>query len=543
VARRAADWVDDRVGVASFGRKALDKAFPDHWAFMLGEIAMYCFLILVATGIFLSLFFSASSREVVYDGPYAPLQGQRMSAAYDSVLRLSFETRAGLVMRQIHHWAALVFLGAVVLHLLRIFFTGAFRRPREINWLIGSSLLLLGWGAGFTGYSLPDDLLSGTGVRIAYSVVLSIPVIGTWMASLAFGGEFPTEELIGRLHIMHVFLIPAAIATAMTAHLALVWRQKHTQFRAPGRTEDTVEGSRLWPSYATKSVALGLFVAAVLALLGGLFQINPVWVYGPFDPSVVSAPAQPDWYLGWLEGALRLAPPFELRIFGKLVAEPFFPGVLLPGIFLGLVATWPFIERWLTGDREEHHLLDRPRDAPFRSAVGVLGLSFFALLTLAGSNDVMATLLHVPVETITVTFRVLVLAVPPVAAMVTYRMLRQLQASDLHPVAAPQEVLVRRTAAGGFEVLHPEAPPGERDRLRAALAHQPDARDDAEHGPEDRGPGREDQAGGDEQGGDGEGDRPRGRVHQWAVRLLKALFVILGIRAVLRLARRAARDE
>jgi ubiquinol-cytochrome c reductase cytochrome b subunit len=451
VTRRMVAWFDDRLGVASFTRRSLRKVFPDHWSFMLGEIALYCFLILVLTGIFLTFFFVASGREVVYEGPYAPLRGEEMSAAYESVVRLSFEVRAGLVMRQLHHWAALVMLAAVVLHVLRVFFTGAFRRPREINWVVGVSLLLLALGAGFTGYSLPDDLLSGTGLRIAYSVLLSIPFLGTWVAFLVFGGEFPTAEVVGRLHVLHILIIPGLIAAALTVHLALVWHQKHTQFRGPGRTEDNVVGSPLWPRYTLKGAGLAFVVFGVLAAMGGLLQINPVWLYGPFDPSVVSSPAQPDWYLGWLEGALRLFPAWDLEVFGRQIPEVFWPGVVLPSLFFGLMILWPWIERRITGDREAHHLLDRPREAPVRAGVGAGVLTFAVFLTLAGSNDVLGPFLGIPAEDVTVALRVLVLALPPVVGYLTYRFCRSLGERDDHPIREPRRVHLRRTAGGGFE--------------------------------------------------------------------------------------------
>jgi ubiquinol-cytochrome c reductase cytochrome b subunit len=468
VIRRAVEGLDDRLGAASFARRALRKAFPDHWAFMLGEIALYCFVILVLTGTFLTFFYVASTETVTYHGAYAPLDGRQMSAAYASVLRISYEVRAGLVMRQIHHWAAVVFIAAIVAHILRIFFTGAFRRPREINWLIGLTLLLAGMGAGFTGYSLPDDLLSGTGIRIAYSVLLSIPLVGTWAAFLVFGGEFPTSDFLGRLFVLHVMLIPAILAGALTVHLLLVWHQKHTQFPGPGRTEDTVTGSALWPSYAMKSVGLAFVVGGVLAFLGGLFQINPVWLYGPFDPSAVSSPAQPDWYLGFLEGALRLAPNWELHLFGHTVPEPFLPGIVVPGIFFTILGAWPFIESRLTGDDRPHNLLDRPRDAPLRSGIGAAGLTFIAILTLMGSNDVLSKFFQVPVETIDRTARALVLILPIVLGYATFRLCRSLARSDDHPIAAPVRVEIRRTESGGFE----ETP--ERVLISgAALAHQP----------------------------------------------------------------------
>jgi hypothetical protein len=226
--------VDERVGAASFLKRNLGKVFPDHWAFMLGEVALYAFVLLVLTGVFLTFFYVPSSREVTYDGPYAPLRGEQMSAAYDSVMRISYEVRAGLVMRQIHHWSALVFIAAISVHMLRVLFTGAFRKPRDINWTVGFSLLMLGKGAGFTGYSLPDDLLSGTGIRIGYSALLSIPVIGEWAAFLFFGGEYPAPEFLGRFYALHIMIIPGLLIGALTVHLMLVWRQKHTQFAGPG---------------------------------------------------------------------------------------------------------------------------------------------------------------------------------------------------------------------------------------------------------------------------------------------------------------------
>ncbi|MDH5225704.1 MAG: cytochrome b, partial [Actinomycetota bacterium] len=281
IVRRLVDGVDERLDGTSFIRRNLGKVFPDHWSFMLGELALYSFVMLLLTGTFLSLFFVASPAETVYRGPYAPMQGSEVSLAYESVLRISFEVRAGLVMRQTHHWAALVFVASMTAHLVRVFFTGAFRKPRELSWIIGVTLLVAGIGGGFTGYSLPDDLLSGTGLRIIYSAVLSIPVVGTWLAYLFFGGEFPSAELIPRLFVMHILLIPALITGLLSAHLALVWHQTHTQFRPKGTPESSVTGTPVWPKFALKSVGLAFITFAVLAALGGLFQINPVWLYGP----------------------------------------------------------------------------------------------------------------------------------------------------------------------------------------------------------------------------------------------------------------------
>jgi ubiquinol-cytochrome c reductase cytochrome b subunit len=412
-------WIDDRLGMSRLLRRSLDKVFPDHWSFMLGEIALYSFIVLVATGTFMTFFFEPSSEETIYRGSYFPLHGAVVSNAFRSVLELSFDVRAGLVMRQTHHWAAIVFIGAIVLHLCRVFFTGAFRKPREINWLIGVTLLLLALLNGFSGYSLPDDLLSGTGLRIMYSVTLSVPLIGTWAAFLLFGGEFPAHRIIERLFVLHVFIVPVLLGGLLAAHLAIVWHQKHTQFPGPDRSERTVVGSRLWPTYTAKALGLFFLVAAVAAGLGGLVQINPVWLYGPFEPSQATSPAQPDWYLGWIEGALRLYPPWEFRT-GFNIPTVFFPAVLLPGVTFALLYAWPFLEAWMTHDHVIHHLLDRPRDRPVRTALGALTLTFYAVLFFAASNDLVAKWLRVSVETVTGVFRILLFVLPPIVGAATY---------------------------------------------------------------------------------------------------------------------------
>jgi len=430
VIRRVARWVDDRLSLSRFARTTLNKVFPDHWSFMLGEVALYAFVVLVLTGTFLTFFFNPSTREIVYHGSYKPLQGITMSQAYESTVRLSFDVRAGLVMRQIHHWAALVFIAAIVTHLCRVFFTGAFRRPRELNWIVGVTLLLLAVGNGFTGYSLPDDLLSGTGLRIAYSIVLGVPFVGTWLAFLFFGGEFPADQIVNRLFVIHIMIVPALIVALLTAHMAILWRQKHTQFPGRGRRDDNVVGSYLWPTYAAKSVGLFCLVFAVLAALGGLAQINPIWLYGPFHPAVVSTAAQPDWYVGWLEGALRIMPPWEIRAFHHTLANVFFPGVLLPGITFGFLYAWPFLEERFTHDYAVHHLLDRPRYRPLRTAFGVATLTFYGVLLVAGAQDIVAQKLDVSIVTVTHTLQVLLLVLPVLFAVLAWKVCRDLAGAE-----------------------------------------------------------------------------------------------------------------
>jgi len=440
------DWVDSRVGGRKVIHAAMRKVFPDHWSFLLGEIALYSFVILLATGVYLTFFFVPDAEQIVYQGSYNALSGIEMSRAYESTLRLSFDTDGGLLIRQMHHWAALVFVAAVFAHLLRIFFTGAFRKPREINWMVGLTLLLLAIVNGFAGYSLPDDLLSGTGLRIAYSIAESIPLVGTRLAGLAFGGAYPSPEVIPRLYTLHILLVPVVIVALLSVHLALLVRQKHTQFPGPGRSERNVVGTRLWPRFAAKTVGLFFLVAATLALLGGLAQINPVWLYGPYHPAQVSAPAQPDWYMGWLEGALRLFPNWEIRAFGFEIPNPFFPGVLLPGLTFGALYAWPFLEARILRDYEIHNLADRPSSRPWRTTVGVAALSFYGVLFVAGSNDILASRLDLSINAVTRTLRVLLFVVPAIAGFIAHRITSERGREKLKP----RQVSITQTSDGGF---------------------------------------------------------------------------------------------
>jgi ubiquinol-cytochrome c reductase cytochrome b subunit len=371
-------------------------------------------------------------------------------------MRLSFQVKAGLIMRQTHHWATLVLVAAIVVHLCRVFFTRAFRRPRELNWVIGVALLLLAMAEGLTGGWLPDDLLSGVSIHIGYSVIFAIPVIGTWVAYLFFGGEFPAPDMIPRFYVFHVMLLPALLLGLVGVHLFIVVLQRHTQFPGPGRTERNLVGKRFWPQHAFKSGSLLLLVAAVCAGLGGLAQINPVWQNGPFKAANVTSPAQPDWYLAWVDGLLRLGGPWSFKLFGYTVSENFWPAILFPGILFGVITLWPWIERRLTGDRAEHHLLDRPRDAPAHTATGLAGLLLLFIAFLAGGNDILAVLLHVPEEIITRILRYAFFIAPVLTWLVAFWVCRSLRASHLHPAAPTAGVRLRRTPSGGYETIRPD---------------------------------------------------------------------------------------
>ncbi|WP_330183958.1 cytochrome bc complex cytochrome b subunit [Nocardia sp. NBC_01503] len=450
-----ADAADERYQAAAFVKRSINKVFPTHWSFLLGEIALYSFIILLLSGVYLTLFFDPSMQEVVYDGAFQPLRGVTMSRAYESALDISFDVRGGLFVRQVHHWSALLFSASMIVHLCRVFFTGAFRKPREANWVIGAILLILAMFEGFFGYSLPDDLLSGTGLRAAFAgISMSAPVIGTWLQWLMFGGDFPGDIIIPRLYIAHVLLIPGIMLALIAAHIALVWYQKHTQYPGPGRTERNVIGTRIVPVFSLDQGAFFAFTLGVLAIMGGVLQINPIWNLGPYNPSQVSAGTQPDFYMMWTDGFLRLFPAWELHIFGHMVPGAFSVALAMPLIFAALI-TYPWIEKRLTGDTARHNLLQRPRDVPVRTAIGAMSLTFYLVLTLACVNDIIALQFHISLNATTWGFRIALLFLPPLAYLAAYRLCLGLQRGDRAVLEHGIETgVVRRLPHGEYIELH-----------------------------------------------------------------------------------------
>jgi ubiquinol-cytochrome c reductase cytochrome b subunit len=432
VIRGAVRFLDRRAAAAPILRKGLRYVFPDHWSFLLGEIALYSFLILVATGIFLTLFFEPSLATATYHGQYGPLDGVEMSRAYRSAVDLSFEVKAGLLMRQTHHWAADVFVVAIVLHVWRVFFTGAFRKPRELVYYVGIVMLMLALLEGYLGYSLVDDLLSGMGLAIGYSVVLSLPLLGANLALLLWGGPFPgPPSFESRMYVAHVFLLPIAIGTLLALHIALIVARHHTQFRTPTKTERRVVGLPAFPGYAPRSLGLACAVAAVLFLLGGLVQINPIWLWGPYEVAQATNGAQPDWYLGWLIGGLRLMPGFDVVIGDyTLVPNAFWGGALFPLLVFAFLFAWPTIEKRITGDRTYHNLLERPRDNPWRTAVGAAFLTWVAAVFFAGSSDRVYLSFGIPYAPQIWFWRAVALGGPFLVFFVVRRLLTELDASE-----------------------------------------------------------------------------------------------------------------
>ena len=462
----AANYIEDRTSISGAVKEFGRKIFPDHWSFLLGEVALYSFIVILLTGTFLTFFFQASMAEVVYNGSYVPLKGIHMSAAMESTLNISFEVRGGLLVRQIHHWAALLFVAAIGLHMLRIFFTGAFRKPRELNWVIGFVLFILALAEGFTGYSLPDDLLSGNGLRIIDGMVKGIPLIGTWTSFIVFGGEFPGTDIVGRLYTLHILLLPLLVIGLIVVHLMLMIVNKHTQFAGPGRTNENVVGYPMMPVYMSKMGGYLFIVFGTIVLIATFFQINPIWNYGPYDPSPVSAGTQPDWYIGFADGALRLIPPgWEFVWLDRTWSFNILVPLIVIGIFIVTVLIYPFIEAWVTGDKREHHIADRPRNSPTRTAIGAAGVTFYAGLWAAASSDILATHFSLTMEGVIHALQAVVIVGPFVAYFIAKRVCIALQKKDREIVLHGYES-GRIVKLPGGEFIEVHQPLDEYDRWR-----------------------------------------------------------------------------
>ena len=459
LAKRIVAGIDERLHLAATVRKESSHVFPKHYSFFWGELALYSFVVLVLSGTVLALFFVPDTTEVVYHGSYVNLQGLHMSRAYESAIDISFKVRGGLFIRQVHHWAALVFVASIVLHMFRNFFTGAFRRPREFTWVTGVALLLIALLEGYTGYSQLDDLLSGIGVRIISGLILSVPVIGTWLEWLIFGSEYSGDLWISRFFLAHVLLFPGLLFALIGVHLGLVWYLKHSQYPGPGKHESNVVGERTVPGFGSKTLGNALCTFGVLGLLGALFQINPIFLWGPYNPADSSTAVQPDWYVGFLIGALRLFPRWDIHLGRYTIGAPFWPGLVLPAVMFALLAAYPFLEQRRTKDRRVHQLLQRPRDNPVRTALGAMAITFYLVLLVTGSDDVLAIAFNIPFEWLRWTERVAVFVAPPLAYLLTRRICRGLQRNDRDALARGVHTgLLQELPGGAFVELR--QPPG-----------------------------------------------------------------------------------
>jgi len=420
-----------------FGHRVADiesalrrRSVPSHWTNLFGVVSAACVVTILVTGVVLMFFYTPSSSTTTYSGEYAPLHGVDVSLAFDSTMRISFGLPGGLLIRQAHHWAALLLPASIIMQLLAAFFTGRFRRPRRGQWLLLFLIFVVSLVGGWSGYALPDDLLSGTGIRITEGIALGIPFVGTSLSSLLFGGQFP-GQIIEHLYPLHVAVVPALLILLLIVRTIAAWQQPPPQFPGLGRSNDNVVGVPLVPVAAARIGGLFSMVTAVLVLVSATVTVSPIWLYGPASPGDASAGSQPDWYTGFLDGALRLVPSgWEVvwldRTWTLAILVPL--GVVTA--FLLAIAVYPFVEEWITGDHFEQHLLDRPRDAATRTAIGVAGIVFYGVLWTAAGADVISTHFHVAFEHVITALQVLVVFGPAVGFTIARRVCLALQRKD-----------------------------------------------------------------------------------------------------------------
>jgi ubiquinol-cytochrome c reductase cytochrome b subunit len=472
VTQRMSRAISDSVAgrrLIAFREELRRRHAPVHWTNLFGIVTLACVVVVFATGVALMFFYQPSGSLTRYDGSYAPLHGSTMSQALRSTLALSFDVRGGMLLRQAHHWAALLLPAAIILQLLVTFFTGAFRRPRKGMWVLLFGILIVALAGGWSGYALPDDMLSGTGLRITQGIVLGIPVVGTWLSSLLFGGEFP-GSIIEHLYPLHVAIVPALLVLLLVLRARSAWFHKPAQFPAQGRSERIVVGVPLWPNHAARNGGLFALVIGMLVLFSAFVTVDPVWLYGPSDPAAASAGSQPDWYTGFLDGALRLVPPgWEFVWLGHTWSLSVLVPLAVVGLFLLAVLVYPFAEEWVTADHREHHLLDRPRTVPVRTAIGVAGVVFYGVLWSAGSADLVATHFGLSVESVVVFLQVTLVVGPIVAFILTRRVAIGLQRKD-------EEILLHGYETGrivrlpGGEYVEIHRPVDAREALRLSSA-------------------------------------------------------------------------
>lgn len=474
IRQRLANLLDERTEPPAVVRRWRARVFPDHWSFRLAQVAVASFVVCAVTGVLLSFGYEPSVAPVTYDGPYEPLQGTEMSRALDSTLALSFEVPGGLLARQVHSWSASLMVAAVMLHVLRIFFSGGFRRPRRLAWLGWFGVLFAAMTAGLTGHVLTDDMLSGNTLAVTDGLLKSVPVIGAWLAQLVFGGHSPTGA-IATFHPLHVYVLPAAIVGLLAALAVLGARHGPAQYPGPGRTEGNVVGRPLRVA-VVKAAGLFLVVLAVLVAMGATMSVNPVWSYGPADPGNAARESGALWYLAFLDGAQVLVPPgWELVLFDRTWVVALLAPLGVVGLFFAVAMAYPFLEGWLTRDRREHHLLTRPRNAPTRTGVGVAGVVFYGVLWAAAGSATIARAFSLGVEDVVRALQLALVIGPVVAFFVTRLVCLGLAERDLEVVRKGRETgRVVRLPDGGYVTVRTPVDAHERFRLVGDLPEAPD---------------------------------------------------------------------
>ncbi|MDG5776904.1 cytochrome bc complex cytochrome b subunit [Haloarculaceae archaeon H-GB2-1] len=428
---RIVGFVEDRLSLDD-DRDMLGKAFPAEDSFLLGEVALFCFLTLVLTGMFLGMFFEPSTSDVTYEGSVERFQGEDMPEAFVSVLHITYDIPFGMFIRRLHHWAAHLFVASIGLHMLRVFFTGAYRNPRELNWVVGTGLAALAMGAAYTGYALPFDEFASTATGIGYNLAKSIPILGGVVSKVVFGGEFPSSATIPRLYFLHVLVIPVLIGVLIAVHMGILMRQKHTEAQREGDVDtqrgivDSDDDSRViglpaFPNQTAVSAVVFFLTLATLSTLAGFLPVHNVAEYGPNNPAGTPELIMPDWFLMWVYGFLKLLPSWmSFTVAGIHVNTEFIGGIVLPTLVFAAILAWPFVDF-----REDPiHFTANPLKRPWQTAVGVAAVVFIMIASIAGMNNIAAKVLGTETGPINALLTVAVFLGPLAAAAVTYLVLR-----------------------------------------------------------------------------------------------------------------------
>ncbi|MDL2344919.1 cytochrome bc complex cytochrome b subunit [Deinococcus sp. MIMF12] len=373
-------WLDDRLHISRLNDKFLRKAFPVHHSFFLGEITLFSLIILILTGILLALSYEPSNSMVVNSfDPGTADAPNLVPAAYHSALKIN-AAPFGDMLRRIHHWTANIMVAAAVIHMMRVYFTGAFKKPREINWWIGMLLLIFSALTAVTGYVLPYDNYAYNTLKVIYSIAASIPWVGEWVAQAAFAGKFPGDGVIPRVYGYHIMLLPGILLALTGAHMLLMIKQKHTQPQYAKRVAyKKIVGVPLMTQQTPIMLMLTLLFAGIIVLFSAFIPVHPVEYFGPPSTTPIDN-IKPDWYLLWVFGVLAIIPGIEFDFLGGNINSEFIGAILLPTLAIGAMFAVPMLDR----SRENLYYAENPTNHPVRLGIGVAFMMLLAVWSVAG---------------------------------------------------------------------------------------------------------------------------------------------------------------
>ena len=373
-------WLEERLHISRLNDKFLRKAFPVHHSFFLGEITLFSLIILILTGVILALSYEPSNSLVTNSfDPGTAAKPNLIPAAFHSALKIN-AMPFGDMLRRIHHWTANIMVAAAVIHMMRIYFTGAFKKPREINWWIGMMLLIFSALTAVTGYILPYDNYAYNTVKVVYGIVASIPWVGQWVAQAAFAGAFPGEGIIPRIYGYHIMLLPAILIALTAAHMVIMIKQKHTQPQYAKRIAyKKIVGVPLMTQQTPIMLLLALVFAGIIVLFSAFIPVHPVEFFGPPSTTPINN-IKPDWYLLWVFGLLAIIPSFEIHLWGGAIGAEFVGAIVMPTVVLVAMFAVPMLDR----ARDSQYYAENPTNHPVRLAAGVAFMAMLLVMSVAG---------------------------------------------------------------------------------------------------------------------------------------------------------------